>query len=58
MKKIILSILGSILLTSFIIGFAIYLATDHVELLAITFIIILLIVFYLLIKWALDELDI
>ena len=55
MKNIILSILGSLLCTSFLIGFAIFLATAHIELMAISGSIIMLIIFYMLIKYMLDE---
>ena len=51
MKNIILSLLC----TSFLIGFAIFLATSHVELMAISGSIILLIIFYIVIKYMLDE---
>ena len=58
MKNIILSILSSILLTSFVIGLFIFFITRHAELVTISGIIILLIIFYLLIKMVLDDLDI
>ena len=56
MKNIILSILGSILLTSFVIGLFIAMITSHIELLLISGIILLLIMFYVLIKWILEDL--
>ena len=54
MKNTILSILGSILLTSFVVGLFIYMITSHVELLSVSGIIILLIAFYILIKEILE----
>lgn len=57
MKNIILSILGSILLTSFVIGLFIAVITNHIELLSISGIILLLIMFYVFIKWILENLE-
>lgn len=57
MKNIILSILGSILLTSFVIGSFIFIITSHAELLLISGVVILLVVFYICIKWLLEDLD-
>ena len=54
MRNIILSILGSILCTSFVIGFFIFCATFHIELMAISGSIIMFIMFYLIIKNILD----
>ena len=54
MKNIILSILGSILLTSFVIGLFIAIITSHIELLSVSGIILLLIAFYILIKEILE----
>lgn len=56
MKNIILSILGSILLTSFVVGLFIFMITSHVELLSISGIILLLVFFYIFIKWFLEDL--
>ena len=55
MKNTILSILGSILLTSFVVGLFIYMITSHIELLSVSGIILLLIVFYILIKEILES---
>lgn len=57
MKNIILSILGSILLTSFVIGLFIAMITSHIELLSVSGIILLLIMFYVFIKWILEDLE-
>lgn len=57
MKNIILSILGSLLATSFVIGLFIAMITSHIELLSVSGIIILLIFFYFVIKWLLEDLD-
>ena len=57
MKNIILSILGSILLTSFVIGLFIFMITSHIELLSISGTILLLIMFYVVIKWILEDLE-
>lgn len=57
MKNIILSILGSILLISFIVGLFIFMITSHAELLSISGIILLLVFFYIFIKWLLEDLD-
>ena len=54
MKNIILSILGSILCTSFVIGLFIFFVTFHIELMAISGSIIMLVMFYLIIKNILD----
>lgn len=50
MLKIILNILGSIVCTSFVIGFFIFFITRHIELMAISGTIILLVLFYLLLR--------
>lgn len=57
MKYIVLSILGSILLTSFVVGLFIFMITSHAELLSISGIILLLIFFYFIIKWIIKDLD-
>lgn len=54
MNNIILSILGSILLTSFVVGLFIFMITSHAELLSVSGIILLLIVFYIFIKEILE----
>ncbi len=56
MKNIILSILGSILLTSFVVGLFIFIITSHAELLSISVVILLLVFFYIFIKWVLEDL--
>lgn len=58
MKTVILSILGSILLTSFIIGLFVFMITSHAELLSVSGIILLLIIFYCLIKWFLEDIEV
>lgn len=56
LKIKILSALASILITTFLIGFGLYLTTDHIELMAISGITILLIFLYFCFKWMLEDL--
>lgn len=55
MKKTILSLLGSILLTIFMIGFFVFFTTGDITIMTYSGVIIMLIGFYLLIKYLLDD---
>ncbi len=57
MKNKILSILGSILLTTFIAGFFIFVATGNFIIVAYSGVIIMLVTFYFLIKYWLNDLE-
>ena len=51
----IISIVLSIFLTIFFIGYGIWISTGHIELMAISGTPLMLVFFYMLIKWLLEE---